>query len=204
MSGRTIFWDVDTQIDFIDPAGKLFVPGAHAIVPNLKRLTQWAARNNVRVIASACAHHQQDPEFAQYPPHCLAGTPGQKKIPETTLGNAYTIPNRMITLPDDLDRYQQLVVEKQQLDVFSNPNVESLLAQLSPIREVVIYGVVTELCVSCATRGLMSRGHRLEVVTDAVRHLDEVKANELLNEVSRSGGRLVSTDEVCSRQSFNG
>ena len=29
----------------------------------------------------------RDPEFAQYPPHCLVGTPGQKKLPETLTGD---------------------------------------------------------------------------------------------------------------------
>jgi len=102
MPSSIVFWDVDTQADFIYPDGKLYVLGAETIVPNLKRLTEWAANNGVMVIASACAHQEDDAEFAQYPPHCLVGTPGQKKIPETRLPNALVIPNRKATLPRHL------------------------------------------------------------------------------------------------------
>jgi hypothetical protein len=27
---RRIFWDVDTQVDFMEPSGKLYVPGARS------------------------------------------------------------------------------------------------------------------------------------------------------------------------------
>ena len=39
----TLFFDVDTQIDFLFPAGALYVPGAERIVPAIARLNQYAA-----------------------------------------------------------------------------------------------------------------------------------------------------------------
>jgi nicotinamidase/pyrazinamidase len=192
---HTIFWDVDTQVDFIDPHGKLYVPGAEQIVENLKRLTEFARKQHIPVIASADAHQPGDPEFAQYPPHCLAGTAGQKKIPETGLPDEFTVPNRPIDLPADVEKHQQIVIEKQKLDVFTNPNTEALLRRFTPA-EIVLYGVVTELCVACAGRGLASRGYKLRVVTDAVQHLDEGKARGFLDELTKLGAKLVSTDEV--------
>lgn len=196
MPAPIFFWDVDTQADFIDPDGKLYVPGAEAIVPNLARLTDWARNNRVLVIASACAHHLDDAEFAIYPPHCLVGTPGQRKIPETRLPNALVLPEHCVELPRDLLSYQQIVLQKRQLDVFSNPNLGRLLDRLGPAREIVLYGVVTEICVAYTARGLIRRGYQLRVVTDAIRHLDQPMAQTFLKEVEDAGGMLVSTADL--------
>lgn len=196
MSARTVFWDVDTQADFIHPGGKLYVPGAEKILPNLARLTRWAQENKILIVASADAHQESDAEFALYPPHCLAGTPGQKKVPETLLEQPTVIPNRPAALPADLAAAGQIILEKQKLDVFTNPNTEPLLERLGRGVEITLYGVVTEICVAAAARGLLERGYRLRLVRDAVRHLDESKARALIAEIERRGGRLVSTDEV--------
>jgi nicotinamidase/pyrazinamidase len=193
-----IFWDVDTQVDFLSSRGRLYVPGAETIVPNLKRLTTWAGRNNVLVIASACAHMPGDKEFQIYPPHCLAGTPGQAKVPETSLDLQVVIPNRRIDLPAWTGK-QQIVIEKQAFDVFSNPNTETLLLQLQP-REIVLYGVVTEICVAAAAYGLLKRGYSISLVTDAIYHLDQASASEFIREAQRRGGRLLTTDEAARKR----
>ncbi|MEE8202018.1 MAG: cysteine hydrolase family protein, partial [Candidatus Acidoferrales bacterium] len=162
----------------------------------LQRLTQWARKNHVLVVASADAHQEGDEEFHQYPPHCLAGTPGQKKIPETTLSNQRVIPNQPVELAGELEQAEQIVVEKQKFNVFTNPNTDKLLERLGKELDIVLYGVVTEVCVAAAARGLLERGHRVRLVRDAIQHLEEARAKELLEEVERRGGRLVTTDEV--------
>lgn len=200
MNPRVYFWDVDTQVDFIDPKGKLYVPGAEKIVPNLQRLTAWARERQVLVIASADAHQEGDEEFRTYPPHCLAGTPGQKKIPQTQLEKFTTLPNRKVRLPSSFEGVEQIIVEKQQFDVFTNPNTEALLEHLGKDIEIVLYGVVTEICVDRSARGLLERGYRIRVVGDAVHHLEEAKARATFEEVERGGGRIVRTDEVVGAQ----
>jgi len=195
MSARSIFWDVDTQADFIHPGGQLYVPGAEKILPNLARLPRWAQEHKVLIVASADAHREGDEEFQLYPPHCLAGTPGQKKVPETLLEKPTVIPNRPASLPANLAA-GQVILEKQKFDVFTNPNTEALLAQLGLDIEITLYGVVTEICVAAVARGLLERGYRLRLVRDAVQHLDETRARALFEEVERGGGRLVTTDEV--------
>lgn len=199
MATPTIFWDVDTQVDFLHPGGKLYVPGAEKILPNLRRLTDWARENNILIVASADAHREGDEEFQQYPPHCLAGTPGQKKVAETTLPNPLVVPNLAAPLPAGLDAAGQIVLEKQRFDVFTNPNTEALLGRLGRELDIVLYGVVTEICVAAAARGLLGRGYRPRLVRDAVHHLDEAKARALFEEVERGGGRLVMTADVCAR-----
>ena len=199
MSGSVntpFFWDVDTQVDFIHPSGNLYVPDAEKIVPNLKRLTSWASRQGILVIASVDAHREGDAEFEQYPPHCLMGTPGQNKIPETLLPNHYVIPNRKVDLPKGLVGFQQLIIEKQHFDVFTNPNVDSLFRQLGKDHEIVLYGVVTEICVDHAAQGLLDYGFRVHLVTDAIMHLDETKGRDAREKIQQRGGNATITDQV--------
>ncbi|MBZ5705243.1 MAG: cysteine hydrolase [Acidobacteriia bacterium] len=193
-----LFWDVDTQVDFMDPAGKLYVPGAEKIIGRIQQLTSFAAEHGIPVIASVDAHLETDPEFRDYPPHCLVGTPGQKKVAGTLLCGHYVIPNRKIDLPANLASYPEIVVEKQATDVFTNPNVDKLLGCLGPDREIILYGVVTEICVEQAARGLCQRGYRVHLVRDAIQHLDVAKGSATIAEVGRHGGRLLTSDEVLS------
>jgi len=193
MDRSLIFWDVDTQVDFMAPGGKLYIPGAETIIPTLAKLTSWAASHQVLVVADVDAHQPDEEEFSLYPPHCLVGTPGQKKIPETTLSPQFTIPNRKAAIPE-LDPYRQIVIEKQTIDVFTNPNIERLLARLGR-PEIVLYGVVTEICVAAAVRGLLDRGYGVTIIEDAIQYLDREKAGAFLEEVHRRGGRIVIAEQ---------
>ncbi|HXY06459.1 MAG TPA: isochorismatase family cysteine hydrolase [Terriglobales bacterium] len=190
-----LFWDVDTQFDFMYPEGKLYVPGADTIIPNLQCLTSFAAQHQIPIVASTDAHLSTDPEFNEYPPHCLNGTPGQRKVEGTLLPQYFTIPNRKIDLPRDLGRYPQIILEKQTVDVFTNPNTEALLTLMGR-RDIVLYGVVTEICVDHAARGLIRRGFRVHLVEDAVRSLDSERGQATSQCVRQHGGRLLTTKEV--------
>ena len=190
-----LFWDVDTQIDFMYPEGKLYVPGAERIIPNVQRLNTFAAEGGIPIISSTDAHLQSDPEFSQYPPHCLVGTTGQQKVSDTLLPRRYIVPNRMVKLPEDIGSYQQIIIEKQDVDVFTNPNIDALLAMLGK-QEIILYGVVTEICVDRAARGLIKRGYRVHLVADAVQHVDSDAGRSTLEFVRRHGGRIVTAGEI--------
>lgn len=191
----SIFWDVDTQVDFVLPEGRLYAPGAERIIPNLERLTQHARRHRILVVASMDAHRSDDPEFSQWPPHCVLGTPGQRKIDQTRIDTSCLIPTVPAELPGDLSQLQQIIVEKQTTDVFSNPNLGALLERIGK-PEVTVYGLVTEICVAGVVRGLLTRGYRVRIVTDAIRPLREEDGKRSLAELMRLGARLVTTEEV--------
>jgi nicotinamidase/pyrazinamidase len=190
-----LFWDVDTQVDFLSPQGKLYVPGAEKIIPRLQQLTKYAADHAIPIVASTDAHLESDPEFTQYPPHCIVRTEGQRKVEGTLLARHYTVPNRAIELPEDAQRYPQIIVEKQAFDVFTNPNTDALL-KLFGKREIILYGVVTEICVDHAARGLMARGYRVNLVTDAIQALSAEQASATLDLVMAQQGQLVTTDQL--------
>ena len=177
---KTVFFDIDSQIDFVYPAGALYVPGAERIVPVIAELNRQAPL----VISTMDAHSEDDPEFEIYPHHCVAGTIGQQKPSVTLREKRAVIPAR----PEGL---QQLILEKQKLDCFTNPNLMPLLAELNADRYVV-YGVVTEICVRLAAFGLLKTGKRVELVTDAVKALDESAAKNMFSEFKAAGGRLIT------------
>ena len=66
VSRDVIFWAVDAQADFMLPDGKLYVPGAENLLPNLKRLTDEARQGRVLLVSHGCIHPENDPEFAQF------------------------------------------------------------------------------------------------------------------------------------------
>ena len=53
---RTLFLDVDTQIDFVYPAGALYVPGAERIVPTVAALNAHAAGAQDTTLLSTSAN----------------------------------------------------------------------------------------------------------------------------------------------------
>lgn len=177
---KTVYFDIDTQIDFVYPAGALYVPGAERIVPVVAELNRRAPL----VISTMDAHSEDDPEFQVYPHHCVVGTTGQQK-PAATLMDKRTV------IPARLEGARQLILEKQKLDCFTNPHLMPLLAELNADRYVV-YGVVTEICVRFAAFGLLKSGKRVELVTDAVKALDESAATKMFAEFTAAGGRLTT------------
>jgi nicotinamidase/pyrazinamidase len=192
---KTVFFDVDTQIDFLYPAGALYVPGAETIVERLSVLNRHAASRGMIVISTMDAHTGDDPEFELWPPHCVVGTAGQRKPACTLLENGLMVPNGPCELAPD--SVQQILLEKQTLDCFSNVNLPLLLNELGADRYVV-YGVVTEICVKLAALGLLKTGKPVELVTDAVRGLSEKEAAQTLEEFTTRGGMLTTVDQIMS------
>src|ERR1700719_4668275 len=167
-----IFWEVDVQADFMLPGGKLYVPGAEKLLPNIRKLTDAARRDEVFLVSHGCFHPANDPEFNQFPPHCLEGTPGAEFVAEALTDNFVRVENKAdASLPEELFKYQQIILEKQTLDVFETRNADALVKRLPADAEFVVFGVVTEYCVSCAVKGLLQRKRRVSVVRDAIETL---------------------------------
>lgn len=201
VSRRIIFWDVDTQVDFMLPGGKLYVPEAEKLLPNLNRLTEQARKDRVFLVSDACVHTPDDPEFQRFPPHCVRGTVGAEIIPETIAQRFLILPNRReAAVPPDLSRYQQVILEKQTLDVFDNPLTEIVIERLKQFTdanaEFIVFGVVTEYCVRCVAKGLLERGRRVALVEDAIRTLKAEDGQSALAEMKSLGARMISTRDA--------
>lgn len=204
----TIFWDVDTQVDFMKADGKLYVPGSEEIIPTLGRLTGHAHARGIRIVASADDHvpgHRElsdTPDFREtFPEHCMRGTPGQRKIAETALRNPLVIdpsPRDPAELAATARGHEgDILFLKHWFDVFTNPNVLPVVDTLAPSR-IVLYGVALDVCDRYALDGLLT--HRPDIplilVTDATRAIDASRAEGLLSDWHSRGVTLTTTDEV--------
>jgi nicotinamidase/pyrazinamidase len=189
----------------MEPAGRLYVPGAVQVREAMGRLVGAAREAGIVHVASADDHDLTDPEIsddpdfdATYPPHCIRGTPGALRIPETeqadplTLGLAAQPPDALRTL---VAGRREILLLKKSTSVFTNPNAESLVAILDP-EEIVVFGVATDVCDHATIVGLLGRGRRVAFVEDAARGLSEERTVACIAGWRERGVRLTTTDEV--------
>jgi nicotinamidase/pyrazinamidase len=207
---RPLLWDVDTQVDFVLAGGKLAVPDAESAMPAMARLVRWADEREIVHLATADDHELTDPEIsdepdfeATYPPHCLRGTPGAAKIPETAQHDPLPIsltPYPPGLVPRLVEGRRELLVLKKTYSAFSNPNLEPLLAALDP-SEVLVFGVATDVCNHAAIMGLLARGRSVAFVEDASRGLSEERVAAAVAQWREGGVRFTTTDEVVGSSS---
>jgi nicotinamidase/pyrazinamidase len=193
----TIFFDVDTQLDFLVPAGALYARGAESIAGTLAALTQFALRNGIGLVSTTDAHLTNDPEFRVWPPHCVAGTAGQQKLRATLAPSEPLIVSStpMTIAPESVHAAQQIIIEKQHTDCFTNPNLLSVLDSLQPER-VLVYGLFTEVCVLEAATGLLRAGKRVEIVEDAIWPISPEAGAAALSNLVSAGARLTRAAEI--------
>jgi len=205
---RVLFWDVDTQHDFMKADGLLYVPGSEEIIPTLGRLTDYAHAQGIRILASSDDHvpgHRElsdAPDWKEtFPEHCMRGTPGQRKIPETALRDPLVIEPEEQDPAGVEERVRKhkgdVLLHKHWFDVFTNANIMPVLDALDPER-VVLYGVALDVCDRYAVEGLLRERPDTELwlVTDAVRAIHPEENEALLAGWAGRGVRMVTSDEV--------
>ncbi|MBV8317004.1 MAG: cysteine hydrolase [Planctomycetaceae bacterium] len=194
--GPLVFVDIDTQRDFLEPDGALYIPGSEAILANLSRLTEFARSRGIPVLATACAHTSEDEELRIDRPHCLLGTPGQERVAATAWPGTRVL-QADETLTGDLPLH--LTLHKHQYDLFSHPEADRLITLYERDHPTfVVYGVATDYCVKAAVTGLLDRDCRAALVLDAIRAVDAAAEPEILTEFARRGVLLTLTEVVCA------
>jgi len=205
----TIFWDVDTQFDFMDPEGRLYVPGAREIVETVSAVRRFALNHGFSMIADIDWHRPNDleisdaPDFQEtFPPHCMAGAPGSERV-----GYLGEIPIDYVEI-DESDvadlrtlvrkRPFHIVIRKNCLDVFQNPNTGRLVELIRP-KQVVVFGVALDFCVSCVLHGL-AKHQKIELLllSDATKGLGSTPDEEIYAAFRQMGVQVTTLDE-CER-----
>ncbi len=180
-----LFWNVDTQIDFVYPRGKLYVQGAEELRPQWKELTELAKENSIRVVNTADYHYpnsaelDSSPDFVNtFPEHCMAGTRGADYIRETDPEDSiiFDWDKEYLITPEFFSsaEHRNFIIRKDAFDVFDgNPMTDTILKQLNP-DTVIVYGVTTNVCVDAAVKGLVKKVNRVYVIKDAIKELPNI------------------------------
>lgn len=196
-SRKVILWGVDMQADFMLPGGKLYVPGAEKLLPNIQKLTDAARHGHVFYVSHGCFHRPDDPEFQTFPPHCVQGTPGSEYVEHATTSKIARVPNHPTAkIPENLFDHQQILLEKQTLDIFQTHHAHSLVEQLPRDAEFLVFGVVTEYCVRYAAKGLLERGRSVSVIEDAIETLNPEESKKTHAELKTLGAKFVTTQQA--------
>jgi nicotinamidase/pyrazinamidase len=180
------FFDIDTQLDFVTPGGALYGPGAERLIPTVATLNRYAGEHSIPLISSTDAHPENAAEFKLWPPHCVAGTYGQQKPAATLLANRAVVP------AGPNSAVSQYIVEKNDLDMFSNPHLPALLSGLG-VTECVVYGVFIDYCVKYAIMGLVRSGRQVSLVTDASAAISQEAGDAVIRDFIAAGGHLIAS-----------
>jgi len=206
----TIFWDVDTQFDFMMPEGRLYVPGAETIVETVSAARRWALDHGISIMADIDWHRTDDPEISEspdfketFPPHCMAGHPGSERV-----GDLGQVPIDYVEIDEAEEAHLRkltqrdpfhIVIRKNGLDVFENPNTDKLVDLVNP-RHVVVFGVALDFCVAYVLQGLAKhKGLELFLLTDATKGLGSRPETEIYDELHQRGVHITTLDE-CQRR----
>jgi len=184
-NNKSLFWNVDTQFDFMFPEGKLYVNNAEEIIPVLSKITELAFKKKIQVINTIDYHLNKSKELSDkpdfintFPPHCMANTQGAEHIQETKCRTEAYILNWdnefSISELKTASEYQNIIIRKDAFDVFEgNKHTEKLIELINP-KTIFVYGVTTNVCVDKAVIGLAKRGYKIYVIADAIKELTTI------------------------------
>lgn len=210
MKKNTLFWDVDTQFDFMDPDGKLYVPGAEGIINKINWTRSFALDNGYSILADVDWHSPDDPEISDtpdfeqtFPPHCMAYKSGADRIGHLgSLQIDYVSMEKMPTeeLRKLVDKDQfHVVIRKRQLDVFENPNTAELIKLIAP-KAIIVFGVALDLCVCCVLKGLAEfTDIKLCLLKDVTKGLGTVPDEEIFARFAKTRVEVTTLSNIRRR-----
>ena len=198
MKNKTVFVDIDTQFDFMNPKGTLNVPDAEDIIGNIKKLFVYAKEHKIKILSSIDAHKVDDPEFKLFPPHCVKGTPGNQKIEASTCKDNIIIENVEQDITESMLDHEQIIVEGQTFDIFESISTDEIVEKLDT-QNYVVFGVATDYCVKAAVLGLLKRGYNVSLVMDAVKAIIKEGEEKALKEMKDTGAVFTTTEDIIAK-----
>jgi len=163
---------IDMLNDFLLPGAPLEVPAGRAVIPNIAREIAAARAEGVPVVYVCDNHKPDDPEFAQWPPHCVSGTPGADVVKE------------LAPRPEDA------LVPKTTYSGFFGTELEKRLRGVGA-ESLIVTGMLTDICVYWTVGEAALRGWRSTVVRDCVAAAAEQDHETALRQMQRLFGAKV-------------
>jgi len=197
--------EINTIDDFFKDGGPMLISGALQVRGHIRDLMKSALEHKLVVLSVVDLHQPADPEFAQQglPPHALDRSPGRTKISETFVRGVPVFPPSGQRRPwPKLNEHRatggQLVIEKTQFDLFSNPATKELLRSFAP-EELVFFGATLEHDIFHTAITARSLGHSVTVAEDACGIHAAAAASQARAAMLARGVHFVHTEEIASR-----
>jgi len=201
VKNKTVFVDIDTQFDFMNPKGSLYVPDAETIIENIRKLFSYAKELKIKILSSVDAHKVDDPEFKFFPVHCVKNTPGSQKIEASTCKDNIVIGNVEQNITESMLNHEQIIIEKQSHGFFDNKNSDKVIEGLEA-SNYVVFGVAADYCVKEAVLGLLKCGYKVTLVTDAIKATTQDGEKEAIKEMKHAGTFFTNTEDVIAKQTL--
>lgn len=185
--GTSALLVIDMQIFFLEPSSPSFTVGGVAIIPTLRRLIDAFRRANRPVIYTRHVHHPDDLDVGimgwWWEGKCLEGSPESEVHPE------------LCPLPGEK------VVFKHRYSAFYNTDLETVLRCLK-VEDLVITGVMTNMCCESTARDAYFRDHRVFFLADATGSINEELQLSSLYNLAFGFAHITTADEIIAQVAY--
>ena len=179
---RTAVLVVDMLNEFLKPGGKMVLPGYEALVGPQRQVIEAARASSVPVVWVIDCHRagmRCDHEFLKRTPHCEEGTWGAQVIDELAL------------LPDDIRVY------KRRYSGFFNTDLDLTLKDME-VDQLVVFGVVTNICVRSTVHDAFFLGYEVAVPADCCAATGAREQASTLYDIATHFGTVTDAAEVAA------
>ncbi len=183
MISPCLFIDIDSNKSFFQKKilkGQLDPTIAEA---NLKKLLAHAKKKGIKVISPLESVFLDKKNY--------------EKIEGTLLKNNYLVKQDHKTekLKAVINQYDQILVEKNNYNVFSNPLLQKLI-QESKIKNIIVFGYGIDYGIEGAIVKLRELGYNVWVPVDAVIAINELNREPSVKELHNLGTQIWNTDFI--------
>ncbi len=181
---RSALLVVDMQNFFLDPSSPAFLRAGIAILPGLKRLIGASRKAEVPVIYTSHAHHPGKIDAGilgwWWNEMCIEGTEDSRIHPEIE------------------PKQEEKIIHKHRYSAFYNTDLETILRCMK-IEDIVISGVMTNICCESTAREAYFRDYRTFFLADATATgTEEMHLASLLN-LAYGFSYVTTAEEVTAR-----
>jgi nicotinamidase-related amidase len=172
---------IDMQGFFLDNTSHAFVPAAATIIPNVRKLVDtFREKRGMVVFTKYVGTRKNSNMMTRWWKHCVLKTED-------------------VEIADELKpRPQDVVIEKDSYSAFHNTDLEAILLKHN-IRNVIIAGVVTNLCCETAAREAFTHGFSVVFSMDATASYNEELHFSSLITLAHGFSLMRTTEQIIGR-----
>jgi ureidoacrylate peracid hydrolase len=171
---------VDMLNEFCKPGGAMVLPGYERLVPPQRKVMEAGRQAGCPILFVVDTHRpnvRQDREFLKRTPHCLEGSWGARVI-------------------EDLDpRADDVYIVKRRYSAFFNTDLDLTLRDLQ-VSTLVIFGVVTNICVRSTVHDAFFLGYQVVVPEDCVAATGPREQESSLYDIATHFGIVADSEQV--------